>query len=191
LVIAASHTTMHGSMNIKFKSSQHIHTSSSWLSHCSGLPYRYSLESSANALSMFISTVHKLLYLRSSPFSALTFVNVSTDTELTLQFDISRCDKKVNWLNCCQLVFEGRDLCLNICIGVLVTLRTYLDGVTAVCLLSSLVFLCQRTHWTHHNFSSLFCYTLTQVFSDWSYSQICLVLFYLPCYSLWAVLSTL
>jgi len=52
------------------------------------------VDSLGNALHNFTSTVLRLLYLRTSHFSAVTSANVSTVTELTLQFDISRCDKE-------------------------------------------------------------------------------------------------
>jgi len=67
-----------------------------------------------------------------SHFSALAFANVSTDSELTLQDDTSRCDKECEVMNYDQLVFEGRDCCMNISDGDFVTLRTYLDGVILV-----------------------------------------------------------
>ena len=47
-----------------------------------------------NAVNIFISTVLRLLYLRSRHSSILTFANVSTDSELTLQCDIECADKK-------------------------------------------------------------------------------------------------
>ena len=52
------------------------------------------MESFGNALNIFISIALRLLYLRSSQSSAVTFENVSTVTELTLQFAVSRRDKE-------------------------------------------------------------------------------------------------
>ena len=72
--------------------------------------------------------------------------------------------KNVIWWNYGQLVFEGRDCFINISVRVLVTLRTYLDGDTAVCF-----------HWSEHYPSSLICYSTIQELPDWSYSQMCLV----------------
>jgi hypothetical protein len=57
-------------------------------SHTVASYHTESVDSFGNAVSIFISTVRSLLYLRSSHSSALTFVNVSTDSELTLLHDI-------------------------------------------------------------------------------------------------------
>ena len=52
------------------------------------------MDSFGNALNIFISTVLRSLKLRPRYSIALTFANVSTVTELTLQCDISSPDKE-------------------------------------------------------------------------------------------------
>jgi len=52
------------------------------------------VDSFGNAVTIFISTVLSLFNTNLSQTSALTFANVSTDTELTLQPDIPRSNKE-------------------------------------------------------------------------------------------------
>ena len=61
------------------------------------------MESFGNALNIFISITLRLLYLRSSQSSAVMFANVSTVTELTLQFAISGRDKEYDLMKLLSL----------------------------------------------------------------------------------------
>ena len=91
------------------------------------------MDSSGNAVSIFIYKLLRLSSLRSSHSSAPTFSNVSTDSELTLQKDIYRVlTENVIGRNYGHLVHQGQYCCPKIRVGFLVTLNTYLDGGSAV-----------------------------------------------------------
>ena len=52
------------------------------------------MDRSVTAIHIFISTLLRIFYVMSRHFSAPTFAKVSTDSELTVQADISRCGKE-------------------------------------------------------------------------------------------------
>ena len=74
-------------------------------------------------------------------FSQYIYIYSPLINELTLQCDKRKMTKNLNWWNYSQHVFEGPDYCMNICVGGLVTLRTYLDAGTAVCCIPDLYIL--------------------------------------------------
>ena len=77
-----------------FWTSHHRHISFSWPSHCGWFLNSYSLDSFGNALNIPLSTLLRLLPIRLSHSSPLTFANVSTVSELTMQYGIWSSDRQ-------------------------------------------------------------------------------------------------